>query len=317
MSTPPVSRKRQREEELQSPLPVKDPIAERAEAIARERLALTPPSTPPSSLPRTPSPTIGRFMPRTPGRKKQRTREIFSIFGVDPCQTFHVDALPFKIPSGYKFYLQKHCYYNIGERREICFQQPPQKSSCGAGVTLMLMSHFMDRNPELQFKETFWDWYLQSGLTNLEQVLGALNSHVNLSEAGYTPQGLYFYRSSSEPSHDKPKNVQYCVMPPKLNTFLDNLRHLQEETRSPLIVSITNPRIEGHWIIIDRIQRDGIFVREPYKGEPYFISEAKLFENWPKGEGVSVLFVKEDRASSSSSSSLSSSASSSSSSSSR
>lgn len=165
--------------------------------------------------------------------------------------------LPSKMQKN-QFYDPKKGYVVDGVPH-ILVKQISHKS-CGAAALLMLYIDITYQN-RIPFSLTkpFWDWYRTCDLTTPEFLIKKFEQLANLSSMELRSQQL------------DPKSIEA------------NLRTLENQTaRSPVILSITHPVIRGHWILLDAIKGEDVYIRDPYSGCAYKITKAelrKLFSN--------------------------------------
>lgn len=263
-----------------------------------DRGANSPVGTPPVSPERK---TQYISVPPTPHRRKTRRPKLpFSIASRAP-----LDERPDTVRNWTRLLdPERQCcrildvqgVYEL-EKSLLCVKQPPQKQSCAAGASLMLLSHLIPENPRL-LKDGFWKWYSEVCLANTKEVITTLSSQTDLSSLNLEVKGIYFNNPGSVNwliNNEKPfKGYSYEAIERRDLSFIRHLDHLQNANgKFPLIVSVTNPEIAGHWIVIDRFDhaQERAYLRDPFTGRAYAIPYAELYQNWPEDDEVKVIYL--------------------------
>ena len=229
-------------------------------------------------------------IPLAPSKNKRKIVEPTHIFK-GTCLEKRRTRLPFTIPRDiHRFFYLKGAY-SASERP--CIEQPPQLQSCGTGAGIMLLSEVLKNDSKLTLKDSFWNWYLSTILASQCNIMHALYKHTNLKEQGYEVKSIFYHSPKQIENHlFKREGVDYVGVENHREVLLGTLKALGT---LPLIVSITNPHIEGHWIVIDEFTTNGyVLVRDPYTGNAYMILTEELFENWPVDDEVKVIYITKE-----------------------
>ena len=247
----------------------------------------------PSSPPPKTGPSIAPPMPPRPSKKakEKAPRPIFQGASLVKNQA----PLKILIPSEAAPYVFDKGVYTVAGREEYCIKQPPQYQSCGTGAALMLMTHFLELDSDLTLLDTFWQWYLGASLASQTEVMNALQTHTNLSERGYEARSVFFHSHERIADHprDRP-NVTYMGIDNHREALLNKLQQVMTDSHSPIILSITNPRVEGHWILLDEIADGCVYVRDPFSGDAFRLPKEELFENWPSEDEVKIVYLTKE-----------------------
>ncbi len=161
-------------------------------------------------------------------------------------------------------------FYNTSNGEKICIQQPPQGQSCGVGVILMLMHDFKIQVNDLN---SFTEWCISSRLLNPPDMIRAVHNMTNVQSMGLE------FKTSTLSDYSLRPNRSKDILSSKFEAILKILGSLQSESKSSIIIDITHETLHGHWIIIDGIQEKSVFIRDPFKGKAYELSDEDLFKN--------------------------------------
>lgn len=245
-------------------------------------------SPPPRTGPKMPPP-----MPSRPSKKakEEAPRPIFEGTMLKRSQA----PLKILVPGDAAPYVYDRGVYQVGDREELCIKQPPQDQSCGAGAALMLMTHFLEIDSDLTLLDTFWPWYLKASLASQTEVMNALQTHTNLSERGYEARSMFFHSHERIADHScKRPNITYEGIDNPREALLNKLQQVMTDSQSPIILSITNPLVAGHWILLDEIAESCVYVRDPYSGNAFKLPIEELFENWPPDDEVTIVYLTKE-----------------------
>ncbi len=228
--------------------------------------------------------------PPAPGKKRRRIG-LPIPFREAPLRKNRGDTPNLAIPDQVRQYVT--ITGKIEGTEKVCIQQRPQSKACGAVASLMLLSHF----PEVQRKDSYWQWYIQTNLASHTEILDILKGYTDLSEKGYTVQCLYFHNQQAieklkQQKEETDTNTDYIAINERGSSLLSRIEELQKQLKSPLIISITNPRIEGHWIILDHIEEGHVTIRDPATGNGYRLLKETFYENWPLDDEVKVIYIE-------------------------
>jgi hypothetical protein len=182
-------------------------------------------------------------------KQREKTEEIFS--GILPTAKDQF----FKLPKKLSFDPQK-VYFLDGQAHNIVKQK--KSNSCGASALLMLYTDIV-RNGLVSYSldDEFWTWYKGCGLTNRFQLVEIAEKHLKLKQVNL------------ELSFEKLSNVDDN----------ENIRTIAKHIKTfglPVISSITHPKIEGHWIVVDAVKKEHIYIRDPFTGAAYAISRQDM-----------------------------------------
>ena len=189
----------------------------------------------------------------------------------------------------------KGFYTPPGGNQELCAQQPDYSLSCGVGSMLMMLSHFLfnykdDLGPLLALKTNFWDWYSNSSFLNQKPLMEAILTKTNFTDHGLAVKGEYF--NDILEYIDRHDGIDYTQITNFAEDILSRLKSIQTRCQSPMIVSITNPKINGHWIVIDHINDSEVWIRDPYTGLPFKLSIEEMYKNWEEEDEVKVVYLE-------------------------
>ncbi len=258
----------------------------------------SPPRTPPRNkyshiLPIPPTPIKRKFIPESSGDHPVKRSAI------EPFKALSLPLLDAKAP--FPFTVSPHVdvkgYYKISsDYQKLCIKQPPQKQSCGTCATLMLLSHFIDLKVDIKLEESFWNYYVGAILINQAKIIESIETKTNITSCGYQVKGTYYHKQEriekKLKESGKSSKIDYVVINNFRDDVLKRINLIQAEINSPIIVSITNPQIAGHWIVIDQIVKDGVFIRDPYTGKGYKLSLEELYQNWDVEDEIKIIYLK-------------------------
>jgi len=173
---------------------------------------------------------------------------------------------------------------------QLCIKQPNYDLSCGVGATLMMLSHFLRCDEALTLDHRFWKWYGSSPFLNLEDTTDGIHKNTNFPDQGYEARSVYFQKQIVLDYLQKIKGVNYRSIKNFREDLLLKLKNIQSVCQSPMIVSVTNKELAGHWIVIDRITEDRVYLRDPYQGQGFCIPLSEMYENWDAEDEVKVIY---------------------------
>ena len=310
--TPSASPERHRtespERQRTPPFSSRTPNAKDQRVLDLFQQTLTPPREQPS---RDSTPPRGdydhiRLCPETPMRKGGRKRSApcgipaahlakrvaTTPFRADPLHLVTAETpFLFSIPQCVDF---KGYYTITPKHQELCIKQPPQKQSCGPGATLMLLSHYISLHPTIKLEESFWKFYMHSVCINQSVIMSTLETKTEIKSLGYQVKGAYYQREEriNDKTLEKDPKIDYVTINDFSEDLLKKIHIIQAQTESPIIVSITNYLIEGHWIVIDRVAEDGVYIRDPDSGQAYKLTLEELYENWGDELPVKIIYLE-------------------------
>lgn len=240
----------------------------------RPSIPPSPFASPPRTYYRSPAPST----PRHPSKKKQQ----LSPFS-PTSEQLTVSKLNFTVPEGYPW-VEVNGRVSWGENQhEVCVKQPPQSQSCGMAAIVMLLEHYKNTFTDLDLLEGFWEIYTQYSLLSAEDIIKIISRNTNIEKIGYEVQ-THFYSSSLKKEDCNPKYTHSPID----NYSVDLLNKLKGKVdmEGSLIVSITNQKIAGHWILIDKVTESEVYIRDPFLGQAYKLSHQEMFKNWECGDPV-------------------------------
>lgn len=178
-------------------------------------------------------------------------------------------------------------YYSVSTGEKICIQQPEQNKSCGVGVLFMLMNDHKIQVLESK-QEEFARWSLHSQLLNNDKLVQAAHDMTNVHSMGleFKTKTLEEYRFPAGISFGF-NSASYSS---QFSSLISILKGLIDKSGSSIIIDITHDKLSGHWILLDEIQKNLVFIRDPYKGKAYCLSYDELFQNiW--GSDLKLVYV--------------------------
>lgn len=254
------------------------PIDLRAQAVMKRAFSFIPPMPP---------------TPQKKGRKRVLRTDIFQGESLEKS----VGHSKFQVPSQVAQYIYDNGFYTTQSgRKQQCIKQPPQSQSCGSAAALMLLTHCLETDSELSISDTFWNWYLVARLTSTSAIMQALQTHTNLTERGYTAHGVFYHNQELIDDHScKKPEITYSGIENHQEALLETLKSVMSASGAPIILSITNPYIDGHWVVLDEILDSGyVHLRDPFTGNAYKILNEELYENWPSEDEVTILYLTKE-----------------------
>lgn len=232
-------------------------------------------------------------VPKTPGKKPKAPLLVSDPFkNALPTMGdswFNPDQHPDHVNLG-------KIYRTLDNQRHYVFQQPPQKGSCGAGALLMLYADLLHSIQRKDIPRAFWEWYNGVQFANLKNLKASIEMRTPLNELGFFAQTKIYHQDDEvltviKSLESTPENAEMMHITSQ-NDLLDDMRGILEKSESSLIVSVTHKILKGHWIVIDEIINELIYIRDPFSGKAYSISKDELFECWPEEDSISCLFLK-------------------------
>jgi len=260
MSISPISshNKIQEEQDLQYPQP-KKPLKKRS---IRSLLPNEPsPSFFSSYHPESPSPS----QIYSPPLKKEKPQN--SPYQKEISSDKKIESPP--IITNLNSSLQINCYLLDGRILPIIKQK--QKKSCGASCALMLALDHCLQHPESKLpSENFLKWVEYGNLTKAYELAKKLN------EENFPSFVLYFFHESTKPKIPKEKTQESYKIEaiPFIDgsSILDRIGKIIQEKNISVAIAIDHPALGGHRIIIDKIEDNKVYLREPYSGKAYIES---------------------------------------------
>jgi len=244
-----------------------------------------------SSYPGTPSPNVIRYtkIPKAPKRKQSlRVNKRVCFTNLQTCTQLPGDYFPFKVPLNLVT-IHGH-YFPHNNQSQLCIKQPDYDLSCGVGATLMMLSHFFRCDQALTLDNRFWNWYGKSPFLNIQDITKAIDTNTNFPDQGYEARGVFFQKQFVLDYLQKIEGVTYRPIENFTEDLLSKLKSIQSICQSPMIVSVTNKELAGHWIVIDRITEDSVYLRDPYQGQGFCIPLSEMYENWDAEDEVKVIY---------------------------
>ena len=211
-------------------------------------------------------------------------------------------------------------------------EQPRQETtSCGAGAVMMLflgIVRYADTEQYLNRVETIlspenrmlWNWFGQCELADADELVIALNSHLKLTTIGLEVKAKYYKEVATDKAGDlgwidtedsddemdflmgtnkkpleKRPTAQNTIENQKLNEALfKDIASILERSSHSAILSITHPKLAGHWVVVDELNIDEnqVTIRDPYSAYAYRFSLEELSDMLPPDDGrVSLVYI--------------------------
>lgn len=182
------------------------------------------------------------------------------------------------------------CYTLPTNEQKTVIKQPPQKGSCGAGATLMLYTDLLRKNTaQAPLSKEFLIWYSTCSMAHATEVcrgMKMLSMKPQIKVLHFDQNVLKALQESNSFSKEtKFQEVQ------SYDQIIKEMKEIRKSTGHSFIMSITHPIIEGHWILVDEIEDDGIYVRDPYSGLPYKLTYDELEENLPETDEIKLIYL--------------------------
>jgi hypothetical protein len=214
------------------------------------------------------------ILPPTPGNNKK----------AKPTDLFHgkiddVIVSPFeKALSDQNF--KKSKMYKDPLGRSLTVVKQVSNKNCGPTCALMLALDKRLPQETLPLSNTFTNWVRQSSLTSGDTLA------INLKREGFNPKLFKFIRSSSPGEQTSPEQTAQLSSEDKIeeipftdsHAVLQSIKNIIDKTKNSVIVDISHPDIDGHFIIIDYVddKNNNVYVRDPYAGEAYLVDQNEL-----------------------------------------
>lgn len=150
-------------------------------------------------------------------------------------------------------------------------QQTAQRSSCGTAAVLMAyLTSFPKWSEQLDLiPDPFWDWYKQSELSSASTLV----SKLLFLQKKPDPQWIKFNKTASEEA----LNDRYTeILAIDGSAAVVEMKKILKNPQDTLILAITHPELEGHWIVVNQLEDDSFLVRDPYSGRGFILNGEKL-----------------------------------------
>jgi len=227
--------------------------------------------SPPSSVFHTPEKQIVRSHYGI--SRRYETEEKAPIFQGELLPTYRQSAIGDE-PARDGFHVT---YYRTPSGKEHAIvQQRPSGTPCGFGCMMML---FFDRilgaeNPKAEYKRqsqaenSYIDQFYKSDeLTSAFK----LQKDAEMFETGVTLRVIAFAKKNFAPTEKVDELVQVA-------THAGIVKSLKAKLKKggSIIQAINHPHLKGHWVIVDEFSKGHFYIRDPFSGKAYKVSEAEF-----------------------------------------
>jgi hypothetical protein len=186
-------------------------------------------------------------------------------------------------------------------------KQPAESKSCGAMALTMILTdclrQYSIRNKDLSkqknfFSDDYWNWCATCSLAKISTLFEVVKNKTKIEDLGFEIKTKFYHKDSSVLEYQKnegnyPSETEFFLGSDN-KAVLRDIQTILEKSRG-VIVTITHPIVDGHYIVIDLIKDNKISFRDSYSGEAYCLSEEEFFLNWPEEEycGVKCFYLSE------------------------
>lgn len=178
-----------------------------------------------------------------------------------------------------------------GEEKHLTSQYYLQKSSCGGGVEMMIALDILGKKETtIELSEEFKYHYMAAKMLNADaMILGLEKLHIQGKAKVYTSlnDGL------SSKLYGNSKIIE--IDPENKSSILEDIKKTIQETGNSVILGITHKILDGHWVIVDQIEKDSVYIRDPYTARAYKVMQENFLPDLLKdvASEFSVYFPKQ------------------------
>ncbi len=156
-----------------------------------------------------------------------------------------------------------------GRTVHIAAQYNLESGSCGGGVALMIALDILSMRAEkIILEPEFKNRYITASFLQATQIVFDLETQRIVGK-------VKTYAL-------KPVDLDHEVLQVNESykeAVLEDIQKTIEETGHSVILGITHKIIKGHWIIIDEVTEDEVFIRDPYTIKAYRIPKMEFLQD--------------------------------------